>query len=164
MLICLLSFLPSDGKVVSHLSLNSLFSMASLKSLAHKTKCYPPKADKCDSHAVYRTINGNCNNLNNPLFGSASTALTRFLPAKYFDLQGLNDPIGFPGQVNVPDIPATFEVVRDFIVNQKKSQEQNTQFSHMFMQFGQFLDHDLDLSPEIENSDRCMSTRYVCLL
>ncbi|XP_028413497.1 lactoperoxidase-like [Dendronephthya gigantea] len=148
-----------DGKVISHLSLNTLFTSASLNSLASKTECYTPKANNCDRNSVYRTIDGKCNNLNNPLFGSASTALTRFLPAQYFDLDGLNDPIGLPGQVNVPDIPATFKVVRDFIVNQEKYQELNTQFSHMFMQYGQFLDHDLDLSPEIENSDRCMNTR-----
>ena len=109
----------------------------------------------------YRTIDGTCNNIDNPLFGAAPTVLTRLVPAKYFDREGLNDPIGFPGQFNVPDIPATFEVVRDFISEQFKLEGDNkeTRFSHALMQFGQFLDHDLDLSPEIENSGRCMSTR-----
>ena len=112
--------------------------------------------------AVYRTIDGTCNNIRNPLFGAAPTALTRLVPAKYFDHEGLNDPIGFPGQSNVPDIPATFKVVRDFIAEQVKPERLNTKFTHALMQFGQFLDHDLDLSPEIENSGRCMKTWYLC--
>ncbi len=143
-------------------SLNSLFSRYALRKLADNSGC-----DKNQFHIrsrcndKYRTIDGTCNNIHNPLFGSAPTALTRLLPAKYYDAEGLNDPIGFPGQSCVPEIPATFEVVRQFIVEQEKPNRLSTKFSHALMQFGQFLDHDLDLSPEIENCDRCMNTRYV---
>ena len=141
-------------------SLNLLFSNGALNRLAVKSRCKKDKLLRCPRiRPEYRTIDGTCNNIKNPLFGAAPTALTRLVPAKYFDREGQNDPIGFPGQSNVPDIPATFKVVRDFIAEQFKAEGLNTKFSHALMQFGQFLDHDLDLSPEIENSERCMNTR-----
>jgi hypothetical protein len=141
-------------------SLNSLFSRNALKKLADKAGCNQNQVPRRPCDDKYRRIDGTCNNIKNPLFGSASTTLTRLLPAKYYDAEGLNDPIGFPGQSNVPDIPATFKVVREFIAEQDKSGSLCTKFSHALMQFGQFLDHDLDLSPEIQNSEKCMNTRY----
>ena len=141
-------------------SLNLLFSSGALNRLAVESKCKKDKFLQCPRKwPEYRTIDGTCNNVKNPLFGAASTALTRLVPAKYFDREGQNDPIGFPGQSNVPDIPATCKVVSEFIAEQVKAERLNTKFSHALMQFGQFLDHDLDLSPEIENSERCMNTR-----
>ena len=142
-------------------SLNSLFSRQALKQLSNAARCNRKPTPVCRTNDEYRTIDGTCNNINNPLFGSAPTALTRFLSAKYFDPDGLKDPIGFPGQDNVPDIPATFKVVKKFITEQTKPQKPARKLSHLVMQFGQFLDHDLDLSPESENSDNCMKTRYV---
>ena len=148
--------------MVNLLSLNVLFSSNALKKLAVSARCERKKIPTClpAYKAKYRTIDGTCNNIYNPLFGAAPTALNRLVPAKYFDREGLNDPIGFPGQFNVPDIPATLKVARAFIIEQFKPERlKSTKFSHALMQFGQFLDHDLDLSPEIENSERCMNTR-----
>jgi hypothetical protein len=142
-------------------SLNTLFSTKALRQLSKVAQCSRKRNPQCGENDQYRTFDGTCNNLNNPLFGSAPTGLNRLLPARYFDPDGFKDPIGFPGQNNVPDIPATFEVVKEFIAQQKKPQMPIWRFSHLVMQFGQFLDHDLDLSPESENSDRCMKTRYV---
>ena len=142
-------------------SLNTLFSRRALQQLSRKAHCYTKRAPVCSRNDEYRTIDGTCNNLKNPLLGSAPVGLTRLLPAKYFDPDGFKDPIGFPGQNNVPDIPATFEVVKRFITEQQTSQMPLWNSSHFVMQFGQFLDHDLDLSPESENSDECMNTRYV---
>ena len=152
-------FFSLDEKVVFRWSLNSLFSKNALTTLANLSSCKEETAS-CICNFKYRTIDGKCNNIKKPLLGSAPTALTRLLPAKYYDAEGLNDPIGFPGQSNVPDIPATFKVVREFIAKQNKPGKRQTKFSHAVMQFGQFLDHDLDLSPEIEHSDKCMKTRY----
>lgn len=39
----------------------------------------------CDPNAVYRTINGSCNNLANPLWGSSNTPYVRLLPAVFAD-------------------------------------------------------------------------------
>ena len=142
-------------------SLNLLFSRQILHQLSYKAGCNKKHIPGCPRNDEYRTIDGTCNNINNPLLGSAPTALTRLLPAKYFDRDRIKDPIGFPGQTNVPDIPTTLKVAETFIGEQKKPQNAVTKLSHMVMQFGQFLDHDLDLSPESENSDKCMKTRCV---
>ena len=142
-------------------SLNLLFSTQALKRLANAARCNSKPTPECRRNDEYRTIDGTCNNLNNPLFGSAPTALTRLIPAKYFDPDGFKDPIGFPGQNNVPDIPATLKVAETFIKEQTKPQMPVQKLSHLVMQYGQFLDHDLSLSPESENSDKCMETRYV---
>jgi hypothetical protein len=155
----LLILLILEQQIVFRWSLNSLFSTQALQQLSNAAQCNRKPTPSCPSNDQYRTIDGTCNNLNNPLFGSAPTGLTRLLPAKYFDPDGFKDPIGFPGQNNVPDIPATFEVVKEFIAQQTKPQIPISKLSHLVMQFGQFLDHDLDLSPESENSDRCMETR-----
>lgn len=39
----------------------------------------------CDKNAVYRSINGSCNNLENPLWGSVDTPYVRLGPAAYGD-------------------------------------------------------------------------------
>lgn len=39
----------------------------------------------CDVTYMFRTFDGTCGNLTNPLLGSAGTAYTRMFPATYFD-------------------------------------------------------------------------------
>ena len=135
--------------------LNSLFSKHSLEYLARESGCSPNKHIYCSRDAEYRTADGTCNNLHNPYLGASSEPLNRVLPAKYYDTEGLNDPIGTPTLANVPNIPATFKVVREFIIQQDHPSKNNHFFSHALMQFGQFLDHDLSLSPESQGSDDC---------
>lgn len=139
--------------------INSLFSSTALRRLAKKCGCNQNKAVKCPKNAEYRTVDGTCNNLRNPLFGSAPKPLNRLLPAKYYDSEGLNDPIGFPGQANVPDIPLTFKVVREFIIQQNSPSTYIHINSHALMQFGQFLDHDISLTPESQSSDNCQNVK-----
>jgi hypothetical protein len=84
-----------------------------------------------------------------------------FLPLlqKYFDVDGLNDPIGYPNQPNAPEMPSPFKVSKDFIKDEvASSSDQN--LTPAVMQFGQFLDHDLDLSAGGEGSTACLSIRY----
>lgn len=122
--------------------------------MRNDAECEDPKALKCPTNDKFRTIDGTCNNLNNPVLGSAPRAFNRLVPARYFDSEGLNDPIGFPDQPLAPDVPSPFEVVRDFIMKQD-TPGMNDDFSHAVMQWGQWLDHDLDLTPESESSDNC---------
>ena len=141
-------------------SLNSLFSETILRKLSSKAKFQKNSDLQCTGNEKYRTIDGTCNNIKHSLFGSAPSALTRLVPAKYFDPDGLKDPIGFPGQHDIPDFPATLKAAETFIKAQRKPQIPRSNFSHLLMQYGQFLDHDLSLSPEAENSDRCICARY----
>ncbi|XP_028417590.1 uncharacterized protein LOC114542038 [Dendronephthya gigantea] len=136
--------------------INTLFSQGALRNLARRHSCEQRKVEHCPrSTFTFRTIDGTCNNIRNPLFGSAPGPLNRLVPAKYFDFDGLDEPIGFPGQVNVPNIPATLKVVQRFIIQQNQPSRRPLPHSHLLMQFGQFLDHDVGLSPESQCSDNC---------
>jgi hypothetical protein len=80
---------------------------------------------------------------------------------KYYDVDGLNDPIGYPNQPNAPPIPSPFIVSRDLIRDEIASSNSAARnLTPAVMQFGQFLDHDLDLSAGGEGSMACRSIRY----
>ena len=151
-----------SGQLVVHLwSLSSLFSSNALKKLEKESGCGKTKTEStCDFNSRFRTFDGTCNNIKNRLFGASNTVFIRLSPARYFDRDGQDAPIGFPGTPNVPGIAETFKVVTEIIIKQIQSERVNTAFSHALMQFGQFLDHDLDLAPEIINSGKCERVRY----
>ena len=131
-----------------------------MEQLIEETGCIPEIEIQANCsqevrESPFRTIDGTCNNLNNPTFGAAETGFFRLLPALYFDAEGLEEPAGVPDQPNTPDLPNPSFVTDEYIVIQAKSQQNPDGITHMFMQWGQFLDHDLTLAPESENGDVC---------
>ncbi|XP_014275345.1 peroxidase [Halyomorpha halys] len=88
--------------------------------------------------AKYRTMDGSCNNLANPHWGQAGTALQRILPPKYAD--GVNAPrTGEFGPLPSPRLITLFYATDvEFPSNN---------YTMMVMQWGQFLDHDLTHTP-----------------
>ena len=113
----------------------------------------------------FRTIDGTCNNLENPLFGAAGTAFRRLIPGQYEDgissLRGqiqnddkLRDFLGI--SPFVPPNPSARHI-SETIINNITTDE--IPFTHILMQWGQFLDHDLDLGPELEEEcEDCLIT------
>ena len=106
----------------------------------------------------YRTIDGTCNNLENPLQGASDTAFRRLIDSDYENgidsLRGdgqAQDPDRFFEPPNPSARYASLEIIRDRI-------QFETNFSHLLMQFGQFLDHDLDLGPELE--EECIDCQF----
>jgi hypothetical protein len=93
----------------------------------------------------YRSIDGTGNNLTNPTLGSAGTDLLRLSPVAYAD--GVSAP-------SLPQDPSA-RVVSDILNNQadpsNPAQDLNTvdqaSLSDFGYAFGQFIDHDLDLTP-----------------
>uniref|UniRef100_T1J5V9 Peroxidase n=1 Tax=Strigamia maritima TaxID=126957 RepID=T1J5V9_STRMM len=88
----------------------------------------------------YRTIDGTCNNPYNPLWGRSLTPYARFLPPDYADGKGAprcrKDGSGLPNPRYVSislahDIPLESE-----------------HLSHMFMMWGQFMNHEITNKPE----------------
>ena len=79
---------------------------------------------------------------------------------KYYDVDGLNDPIDYPNQPNAPALPSPFKVSKEFIKDEVASSV-DPKYTPAVMQFGQFLDHDLDLSAGAEGSTACLSIRYL---
>jgi hypothetical protein len=70
-----------------------------------------------------------------------------------------HDPIGYPNQPKAPSIPSPFKISRDLIRDEIASSAARS-LTPAVMQFGQFLDHDLDLSAGGEGSTACLSIRY----
>ncbi|ELW61586.1 Eosinophil peroxidase [Tupaia chinensis] len=104
------------------------------------------KKEKCSDK--YRTITGRCNNKKIPLLGSSNQALARWLPAEYEDRLSL--PFGWtPGKRrNGFRLPLVREVSNQIVRFPSERLTSDRGRALMFMQWGQFIDHDLDFSPE----------------
>jgi len=90
---------------------------------------------KCNSTSKYRQINGRCNNLLNPYLGAANTKLSRLMKSNYAD--GISAP---PKSVTGAELPSarliSLEVFNDTNIP-------NLKFTQAFMQFAQFIAHDI---------------------
>ncbi|XP_066250730.1 peroxidasin [Euwallacea similis] len=93
-------------------------------------------------HSKYRSIDGRCNNLQHPTWGSSLTAFRRVLKPIYED--GFGKPIGWEKErlYNGYRKPASRKVSTALIST--KTITPDEEITHMVMQWGQFLDHDLD--------------------
>ncbi|KAK7823161.1 hypothetical protein U0070_027368 [Myodes glareolus] len=104
------------------------------------------QVERCSNK--YRTITGRCNNKKRPWLGASNQALARWLPAEYEDNRSL--PFGWtPSKRRNGFLLPLVRAVSNQIVrfpNKKLASDQGR--SLMFMQWGQFIDHDLDFAPE----------------
>ena len=110
---------------------------------------------------IFRTIDGTCNNLKKPLLGSSGTAFKRLVPPIYED--GINSLRGTLQAQNklkrispfLPPVPSARLISETVILNISQDE---LPFTHLLMQWGQFLDHDLDLGPELE--EECEGCKF----
>ncbi len=87
-----------------------------------------------------RTIDGSRNNVRNPWWGQAVTPFARLVPSDYGD--GRETPAG-SHRVSAREIS-------NAIFAQSEKIENSAGASDFVWQWGQFLDHDLDLTPEVD--------------
>jgi len=99
--------------------------------------------------ARYRNIDGTCNNLQNPLWGSRNRPLNRVVRPAYED--GVNVPRGGFNS-NLPNTRWISNTVHF------DNNPVNRFVTNMVPQYGQFLDHDISLTPEA-NSQCCSNPR-----
>ena len=100
----------------------------------------------------FRTINGTCNNLLRPLLGASNTEYRRLKPAQYED--GMSVPVGHAQQANGNPFGAPWPSARS--VSQaiiRDLPRSSRVLTHIFMLWGQFVDHDLDLFAEFETTE-----------
>lgn len=83
----------------------------------------------------YRTHDGTCNNVNRPRWGSTMTPVQRFLPPSYSD--GLQAP---RRSIFGTQLPSAREI--SSVVHESEHVE-NPGITHLLMQWGQFIDHDI---------------------
>ena len=88
-------------------------------------------------------MNPSLNKINTNL-GAPFVPFTRLLPAEYDDAESL--PRGGLTSSTLPSPRKVSTTVHQVI----KTRKEQIKFSQMVMQFGQFLDHDLTLTPEQE--------------
>ena len=130
-----------------------------VKMMMDFAQCIEPTTMfNCSVHGSYqyRMIDGTCNNIYNPLLGASNTAFQRYLPAQYED--GILTPVGYYQQVYGNPYRGPWPSARrvsEYII--KDLPKLSTSVTHMFMIWGQFVDHDLDLFAEF-NTDICEHT------
>lgn len=152
-------------------------SLLTKQDLAHIHQAVPECKDErkefdCESSQfafALRTPDGTCNNLDKPTRGASFTAFQRLLPAHYED--GLAQLHGFRQsklEENIfrdgpftPPYPSARLVSSNII---RDRMDNASQLTHLVMQWGQFIDHDLDLNvenpPELAGCDfeNCVCT------
>ncbi|XP_043261638.1 uncharacterized protein LOC122402694 [Colletes gigas] len=94
----------------------------------------------CDPTTPYRTLSGHCNNLRNPSLGKSLTTFARLLPPVY------EDGVSKPRLTAISGIPLPNPRVVSTVIHPDISHLSN-RYSLMLMQYAQFLDHDLTMTP-----------------
>ncbi|XP_071637143.1 uncharacterized protein [Temnothorax longispinosus] len=93
----------------------------------------PPRCPRASLR--YRTSDGSCNNLQNLWWGSAMSAMRRFLPPEYDDgVQSIRRAKNGRALPSARDITTLIHENKDVPL---------ASVTHMLMQWGQFVDHDL---------------------
>ena len=92
----------------------------------------------------FRTIDGSENNLANPEWGTPESQLLRLTSSAYDD--GISTPRGG----NPSSLPSPREI-SNTVFDQSELIPNSAGVSDWFWQWGQFLDHDLDLTPGTSN-------------
>uniref|UniRef100_A0A915ILR4 Ig-like domain-containing protein n=1 Tax=Romanomermis culicivorax TaxID=13658 RepID=A0A915ILR4_ROMCU len=145
----------------------NFLSSAHLQMIAELSGCNvhheEPNCDDMCFHNKYRTYDGTCNNLQNPTSGSSYTAFKRLVPPIYEN--GFDQPVGWSRRKLYHGFPKPNprRVVNEVVASRGVTDDPN--HSHMLMQWGQFLDHDLDfaiLSPSIEQFDGGLRCKAAC--
>ncbi len=92
--------------------------------------------------ADFRSIDGSGNNLENSDWGAAQTQLLRLTTVNYEDL--VSEPAGGAAAAGRPN-PRT---ISNIVAAQSESIENDRDLTSFVFQWGQFIDHDLDLTEE----------------
>ena len=142
----------------------TILTRTEIALIAKEAGCEEPELPDCSlpSNKYYRTASGVCNNLKNPFFGAARTPFRRLIPPQYED--GFNQLRGamqsrdtysyfFPEGPYQPPNPSP-RIISTSVIEDKPITD--VQHSLILMQWGQFIDHDLDLAPAfMENCSDC---------
>ncbi|XP_076248599.1 peroxidasin [Calliopsis andreniformis] len=93
-------------------------------------------------HTKYRSIDGSCNNLQHPTWGSSYTGFRRNLQPIYEN--GISSPVGWEKGRRYYGFPKPAARLISTTLVSTHTVTSDDRITHMVMQWGQFLDHDLD--------------------
>ncbi|XP_051972695.1 eosinophil peroxidase-like isoform X1 [Xyrauchen texanus] len=129
----------------------SLLTPDELNTIKRLTGCaaqtQPPSCRTTPLINKYRTASNVCNNRRNPLLGASNTPFTRWLPAKYED--SISQPKGWdPNTLHNGALLPLVRLVSNRILSTTDADVVNdNDFTFMLTIFGQWVDHDLTLTP-----------------
>lgn len=159
-----------EGKILatnaSHFDYKDLLSEEYLDLLAQLSGCaahrVTPNCTNMCYHKKYRSIDGTCNNFKNPLWGSSLTGFRRLLPPQYEN--DLSTPIGWTKGKLYNGFPKPSARLISSSVIATDTISPDERITHMVMQWGQFLDHDLDhaLPPVISETWDGVDCKKTC--
>lgn len=120
------------------IDVNSFLS-GSISPISLEPQCEDFSAP-CDTTTAFRSLTGHCNNLRNPSLGQSLTTFARLLPPAYED--GVSRPrVTATTGVPLPNPRVVSTLIHPDISNL------HTRYSLFTMQYAQFLDHDLTMTP-----------------
>ncbi|CAG2114555.1 unnamed protein product, partial [Medioppia subpectinata] len=138
-------------EVSRHLIQNRSLSREEALSLKHNPRveshklirvkrqtCRSKQAISCPGKSRFRTPDGSCNNVRNTRWGKSFECIARLLDPEYAD------------GVSVPRVARSGRPLpnpRILSVSIHAQEDVSANYTHMLMQFGQFLDHDISLTP-----------------
>ena len=99
------------------------------------------ECQSCSADDAFRTFSGCCNNLVHKNHGRANQAFERLMTNAYSDSKSLPR-----GGLSSSTLPSPRKI--SSIVHRRKEPPGDSTVTVMLMQFGQFLDHDITLTPE----------------
>ena len=141
--------------------LNNVDVTRFVQPAAAPSGCQNEETLPCDNTTPFRKFSGWCNNLRNPTFGKSLTPFNRLLPAGYDDGISRARWRSVTGQA-LPSPRLISVMVHQDVSNMHR------RYTMMTMQFAQFLDHDITLTPisrglqdAILNCRDCDSTQSV---
>ncbi|XP_045177442.2 peroxidasin homolog pxn-2-like [Mercenaria mercenaria] len=107
----------------------------------------------CNFTSIYRTADGSCNNKDNPEWGMAGRPHSRVVKNDY------DDKISDPRTLGLNDgLLPNPRIVSNEIHRTVGNVALSDKLTLYAMAFGQFLDHDITLTPEIHVEDCCAET------
>ncbi|XP_067656392.1 myeloperoxidase-like [Haliotis asinina] len=111
----------------------------------------------CNSSYEFRTPDGSCNNLKHPTWGMTLTSMRRWLAPEYDD--GISSPR--VKAVGGGDLPSA-RLISTTVHTPSTEADRHANYTHMLMQWGQFLDHDITSTPtqqlEVTENDGTTTT------
>jgi len=116
-----------------------LFSGTSSSSAKQPQNTQKTAKQMCGPQQPNRSINGECNNVNNQDWGKALIPLLREVPAEY----GSPDPLNSLGGMN----RANPRSISNAVSQQDPTVPPSATLSSFVFSWGQFLDHDIGISP-----------------
>ncbi|OTF78201.1 hypothetical protein BLA29_011234, partial [Euroglyphus maynei] len=144
------SFINHDYSLTTNLDPYEASETAmALSSVQLRSPLARAAVDHCEQHITckpsrYRTSDGSCNNMQYPEWGKSFTCFQRLLPPAYAD--GQSEP-----RKSIDGYPLPNPRVLSAVIHRDLNYPAT--YTHMVMQFGQFVAHDIAFTPSSRTKD-----------